>query len=46
MKLFTIDNNGKLIHFREHTFSQEHKESDLEMILENNPENFLRVAKS
>ena len=45
MKLFTIDNNGKLIHYKEHTFSDDNKESDLEMILENNPENFFDDGK-
>jgi hypothetical protein len=45
MKLFTVDNKGKLIHYKEHSFSQYNKESDLEMILENNPENFFDDGK-
>ncbi len=45
MKLFTVDNNGKLIHYKEHSFGLDNKESDLEMILENNPENFFDDGK-
>jgi hypothetical protein len=30
MKLFTVDNKGKLIHYKEHSFSHENKESDLD----------------
>jgi hypothetical protein len=45
MKLFTVDKNGKLIHYKEHSFGQDNKESDLEMILEKNPENFFDDGK-
>lgn len=45
MKLFTVDNNGKLIHYKEHSFGHDNKESDLEMILEKNPENFFDDGK-
>jgi len=45
MRLFTVNNNGKLIHYKEHSFSDDNKESDLELILENNPENFFDDGK-
>lgn len=45
MKLFTVNNSGKLIHYKEHSFSLNNKESDLEMILEKNPENFFDDGK-
>lgn len=45
MKLFTVDKGGKLIHYKEHSFSNDNKESDLEMILEKNPENFFDDGK-
>ena len=38
MKLFTIDENGKFIQFKEKDFKAENKEIDLENLLEKNPE--------
>lgn len=40
MKLFTIDENGKLIPYKEHDFKDSNKEADLEVLLANNPEYF------
>ena len=40
MKLFTIDENGKFVQFKEQEFKTENKEIDLEVFLENNPEYF------
>lgn len=40
MRLFTINNEGKLIPFKEHTFKEENNEFDLENLLEKNPEYF------
>ena len=40
MKIFTIDKNGKLIPYKEHSFKASHQELDLEILLENNPEYF------
>lgn len=45
MKLFTIDNIGKLIQYKEHSFGIDNKESDLENLLENNPECFFNDGK-
>ncbi|MEA3450913.1 MAG: endonuclease NucS [Bacteroidota bacterium] len=45
MKLFTIDNNGKFIQFKENNFQNENKEIDLEILLENNPEYFFKNEK-
>ena len=45
MKLFTIDNNGKFIQFKENNFQDENKEIDLEILLENNPEYFFENEK-
>jgi translation initiation factor 2 beta subunit (eIF-2beta)/eIF-5 len=45
MKLFTIDNNGKFIQFKEREFKEENKEIDLEILLENNPEYFFDNSK-
>lgn len=38
MRLFTIDQYGKLIPYKERVFSEDNFESDLETLLENNPE--------
>lgn len=45
MKLFTVDNNGKFIQFKERDFQQENREIDLEILLENNPEYFFNYNK-
>ncbi|NLJ83230.1 MAG: DUF91 domain-containing protein [Bacteroidales bacterium] len=45
MKLFTIDNNGKFVQFKEREFKKENKEIDLEILLENNPEYFFEDSK-
>lgn len=45
MKLFTIDNNGKLISYKEHDFKDFKREKDLEVLLENNPEYFFEESK-
>jgi len=40
MKLFTVNKDGKLIQYKERSFGVDNKESDLEILLENNPECF------
>lgn len=45
MKLFTIDKHGKLIPYKEHDFKDSNQESDLEVLLENNPEYFFEGSK-
>jgi RecB family endonuclease NucS len=45
MKLFTLDQNGKLTPYKERSFSDENRESDLENILEENPEYFFEDSK-
>ena len=40
MKLFTVDQNGKFVQFKEENFHKENKELDLEDLLEKNPEYF------
>lgn len=45
MKLFNIDQNGKLIPYKERVFSEDNFESDLETLLENNPEYFFDDSK-
>lgn len=45
MKLFTIDNNGKLIPYKEFYFKDSKREEDLEILLENNPEYFFEGSK-
>lgn len=45
MKLFTIDKYGKLIPYQEHAFKDSNQESDLEVLLENNPEYFFEGSK-
>lgn len=45
MKLFTIDKTGKLIPYNEHDFKDTNQESDLEALLENNPEYFFEDSK-
>lgn len=45
MKLFTIDKNEKLIPYKEHDFEKIKRETDLEVLLENNPEYFFEGSK-
>ena len=45
MKLFTVDGNGKLVQYKEHAFREDNRESDLEVLLENNPEYFFDDGK-
>lgn len=45
MKLFTVDKDGKLIQYKEHSFGADNKESDLENLLENNPECFFNDGR-
>ena len=45
MKLFTVDQNGKFIQFKEENFKTENKEIDLEDMLETNPEYFFDNSK-
>ncbi len=45
MKLFTIDNKGKFIPYKEHDFEKIKQEADLEVLLENNPEYFFEGSK-
>ncbi len=45
MKLFNIGQDGRLIPFKEHVYSEDHFESDLETLLENNPEYFFDHSK-
>lgn len=45
MKLFNIDQNGKLIPYKERVFSEDNFESDLETLLEDNPEYFFDDSK-
>lgn len=45
MKLFTIDEKGKFIHFNEQDFKIYNKEIDLETLLEINPEYFFEYNK-
>lgn len=45
MKLFTIDDKGKFIQFREQEFRTENKEIDLEVLLESNPEYFFEDSR-
>ena len=40
MKLFTIDRNGKLILYKERDFKESNRETELEILLERNPEYF------
>ncbi|MEA3500092.1 MAG: endonuclease NucS [Candidatus Marinimicrobia bacterium] len=45
MKLFTINEKGKLIPYKEHHFKDSNREKDLEILLENNPEYFFKGSK-
>ncbi len=45
MRLFTLNENGKMIPYKERKFKDENKESDLESLLENNPEYFFENSK-
>ncbi len=45
MKLFTINNEGKFVQFKEQEFKESNKEIDLEILLENNPEYFFENSR-
>ncbi len=45
MRVFTIDNQGKLIPYKEYPFRESNRESELEQLLENNPEYFFEDSK-
>lgn len=45
MRLFTLDEKGKLIPYKEIRFKDENRESDLETLLETNPEYFFEGSK-
>ena len=45
MKLFTIDERGKFVQFKEQEFKVENKEVHLEILLEKNPEYFFDNSK-
>jgi len=45
MRLFTLDENGKMVPYKEIRFKDENRESDLESLLENNPEYFFENSK-
>ena len=45
MRLFTLDEKGKMIPYKEIKFKDENRESDLETLLETNPEYFFESSK-
>lgn len=45
MRLFTIDDKGKLIPYKECSYKESNRESELEQMLENNPEYFFEDSK-
>jgi len=45
VRLFTIDKERKLVPYKEHSFKESNQESDLEALLENNPEYFFENGK-
>lgn len=45
MRLFTLDQNGKMIPYKEHEFARDNLETDLEDLLEQNPEYFFEQSK-
>ena len=45
MRLFTLDKNGKMSPYRESIFKEDNRESDLETLLENNPEYFFENSR-
>jgi RecB family endonuclease NucS len=45
MRLFTLDKNGKMSPYRESIFMEDNRESDLETLLENNPEYFFENSR-
>ncbi|MBN1348021.1 DUF91 domain-containing protein, partial [candidate division KSB1 bacterium] len=45
MRLFTLDEKGKMLPYKEIKFKDENKEADLEALLENNPEYFFESNK-
>lgn len=45
MRLFTLNENGKMVPYQETRFKDENRESDLENLLENNPEYFFENTR-
>src|SRR4030065_1930009 len=45
MKLFTINKNGNMIPYEKYNFKELHREFDLEVLLENNPEYLFEDSK-
>lgn len=45
MRLFTLNEMGKMVPYKETRFKDENLESDLELLLENNPEYFFENSK-
>jgi len=45
MRVFTIDSRGKLIPYKECAYKESNRESELEQLLENNPEYFFEDSK-
>jgi RecB family endonuclease NucS len=45
MRLFTIDKSGKMAPYKQESFKKLHIETDLEVLLENNPEYFFEDSK-
>ncbi len=45
MRLFTLNENGKMVPYLEIRYKNENRESDLEALLENNPEYFFENSK-
>jgi len=45
MRLFTLDENGKMSPYSESRFKEDNRESYLETLLEKNPNTFSRIAK-
>lgn len=45
MRLFTLDEKGKMVPYKEIRFKDENRESDLESLLEKNPEYFFENSK-
>lgn len=45
MKLFTLDQDGKLIPYQERIYAESHREIDLEVLLEKNPDYFFEQSK-
>lgn len=46
MRIFTLNESGKMVPYKEIRFKDENRESDLEELLENNPEYFFEITKN